>query len=66
MTLAKGLAGTAATYFAALIPIVFKGEISVNISGWTITGIVVGFMGALLLAGDLSAATAEFTRNNLP
>lgn len=66
MTLAKGIAGTAAAYFAALIPLIFKGEISANISGLTVTGTVIGFFGALLLAGDIAAATTEFTRENLP
>jgi hypothetical protein len=66
MALAKGVASTAAAYVAALIPIVYKGEISANISGLAITGTIVGFFGALVLASEIAAATAEFTRKNLP
>lgn len=63
MTLAKGIAGTAASYVAALIPLIFKGEISIHLSGLAVTGTVAGFLGALLLAGDIAATTTAFTRS---
>lgn len=34
LTIAKGIAGTSVTYFAALIPLIFKNELSVTVPGW--------------------------------
>jgi hypothetical protein len=60
--LAKGMAGAAVTYFAALIPIIFKGEIRIQVSPFTVIGIVIGFLGALALAANMNVATSQFTR----
>jgi hypothetical protein len=60
---AKGIAGTAATYFAALIPLIFKNTVSAHVSGTVAAGTVLGFLGCLLLALDLTNMTTVLTRD---
>lgn len=60
--MAKGIAGAAVTYFAALIPIIFKGEIRIQVSPFTVIGIIIGFLGMLVLAANTNLSTSQFTR----
>jgi hypothetical protein len=60
--LAKGMAGAAVSYLAALIPIILKGEIRIQVSPFTVIGIVIGFLGVLALAANMNVATSQFTR----
>jgi len=63
ISLAKGVAGTSITFLLALAPIVLKQNFIDSVSPFTVIGIVAGFLGALLLACDMSIATSEFTRS---
>lgn len=63
LTIAKGIAGTAVTYFAALIPLIFKDKLSANVSGLAVLGTVLGFLGSLVFACDMTIATTQFVRD---
>ncbi len=54
---AKGIASTAAGFLVTLVTILLKDEIKVELSGWSILGIVLGAVGGLVLAASLSART---------
>jgi hypothetical protein len=60
---AKGLAGTAAGFLTSLFIAVLKGEITANVSGLSLLGCVLGAVGALLLAAEISRDTTAFTRS---
>jgi hypothetical protein len=62
LNLAKGMAGTAITYLAALIPVVFKSDFGSKVPAFAIVGIIAGFMGSLILACNMTIATSRFTR----
>lgn len=60
--LAKGVAGTSITYLAALVPIILKKDFSTHIPAFAIVGIVVGFLGSLILACNMTFATSQFAK----
>jgi hypothetical protein len=61
LSMAKGIAGAAAGYLLALLPVVLKHQISVQVSSFMVIGTLVGALGLFILACDMSAATSEFT-----
>ncbi|MDQ3913748.1 MAG: hypothetical protein M3285_01000 [Actinomycetota bacterium] len=59
MSAAKGLAGSASAFLAALAIALLKDEVKVSLSAWTLIGLVAGLAGCLLLAGRLATASRE-------
>lgn len=62
LSLAKGMAGTAITYLAALVPFIFKADFGSKIPSFMVVGIITGFISSLILACNMTIATSQFTR----
>lgn len=63
LAIAKGIAGTAVTFFVALIPLVVDNKLGTDISGSAVLGVILGFAGSLILACNITVAATTFTRD---
>lgn len=63
LTLAKGMAAAAAIYFTAVIPLLFKGEISASVPRFALLGTIAGFVGLLLMSCDMVITTRRWARS---
>jgi len=63
LTLAKGTAGTAASYLVALFPMIFKSGTRSTAVLIAIVGTIVGAIGTTVLAFDMVVATKTFVDN---
>jgi hypothetical protein len=60
LSAAKGIGSSAIGFLTALVLALAKGEIAVQVSGFSLLGCALGALGALVLAAAMNAATRKF------